>query len=101
MNLCKRSLPVIKKLFVISILMAVILAILSCSKLGPGAPASDQTLDGTVDGLTFAQVKQHARGDVAFTEQVFTEETVLCRGTIYTYMEWILAILCYFKLIKN
>ena len=67
----------IKKLFVISILTGVILAILSCSKLGPGVPASDQTLDGPVDGLTYAQLAQHARGDAAFTDQVFTVETGL------------------------
>ena len=76
-NLFKKYLSVIKKLLVISILIAVILAILSCSKLGPGVPASDQTLDGPLDGLTYAQLAQHARGDAAFTDQVFTVETGL------------------------
>jgi len=68
---------VINKLFVVTTLTAMIVAILSCSKWGPGAPAGDQSLDGTVEGLTFAQIAQHARGDAAFTDQIFTEETGL------------------------
>ena len=35
------------------------------------------------------------------TARFLTEEIVLCRGTIYTYIEWIPAILYYFRLAEN
>ena len=35
------------------------------------------------------------------TVRFLTEETVLYRGTIYTHIEWILAILYYLKLAEN
>jgi len=63
-----------KKLLVVTGLM--ILAV-ACSKLEPAAPPGDQVLDGTLEGLTYAQAAQHGRGDVAFTDQVFTKETGL------------------------
>jgi len=66
-----------KTFFVIAALIAVIVAIQACSKLEPIAPAGDQVLDGAVDGLTYAQAAQHGRGDVAFTDQVFTGPTGL------------------------
>jgi CxxC motif-containing protein (DUF1111 family) len=46
--------------------------VFSCSKLEPSLPADDQTLDGPIEGLTAAQYAQHLRGDVAFTDEVFT-----------------------------
>jgi CxxC motif-containing protein (DUF1111 family) len=66
-----------KPFFVIAVLIAVIVAIQACSKLEPIAPAGDLVLDGPVDGLTYAQAAQHGRGDVAFTDQVFTGPTGL------------------------
>lgn len=53
----------------------------SCTKLEPAAPADDQTLDGLVDGLNYAEAAQHARGDAAFTNQIFTSATGL--GSIF------------------
>ena len=35
------------------------------------------------------------------TARFLTEEIVLYRGAIYTYIEWISAILYYFRLVKN
>jgi len=66
-----------KPFFVIAALITVVVAIQACSKLEPIAPAGDQVLDGPVDGLTYAQAAQHGRGDVAFTDQVFTGPTGL------------------------
>jgi len=63
-----------KKLLVVTGLIALAVA---CSKLEPAAPADDQVLDGPVEGLTTAEAAQHRRGDVAFTDQVFTKETGL------------------------
>ena len=67
-----------KKLYVVIGLIALAVA---CSKLEPAAPANDQVLDGTVDGLTYAQAARHGLGDVAFTDQVFTKETGL--GSVF------------------
>ena len=55
--------------------------VLSCTKLEPSLPADDETLDGPVDGLTAAQYAQHLRGDVEFTDKVFTRTTGL--GSIF------------------
>lgn len=67
-----------KKAFFVTVLITgITLIIISCSKLEPAAPANDQALDGTVDDLTYAQSAQHGRGDIAFTDQVFTSSTGL------------------------
>jgi CxxC motif-containing protein (DUF1111 family) len=69
-----------KYMVVLGLILLGTIAIVSCSKLEPSAMADDEVLDGTVDGLTYAQTKQHALGDAAFTE-VFTRETGL--GSIF------------------
>lgn len=66
-----------KHLFVVGIWLLIITVIISCQKLEPAAPADDQTLDGPVDGLSYAQLAQHAAGDKVFTDQNFTAETGL------------------------
>jgi CxxC motif-containing protein (DUF1111 family) len=53
-----------------------IFAITACEKLMPAAPSEDEVLDGTVEGLTFAQNAQFLRGDIAFTRN-FTPATGL------------------------
>lgn len=52
-------------------------AVLSCTKTQPKAPADDQLLDGPVEGLTAEEKIQFIRGDVAFNDEIFTSETGL------------------------
>ena len=66
-----------KHLIVIGLLTGFVTLIISCQKLEPKAPADDQTLDGPLDNLTYAQLAQHAAGDKLFTDQNFTAETGL------------------------
>lgn len=61
----------------IAILLALVITVISCSKLEPSAPADDQLLDGPVDGLTYEQQQQFLRGDIAFNDEIFTRETGL------------------------
>lgn len=49
----------------------------ACQKIVPALPGEDEVLDGTVEGLSFAQNRQHLAGDVAFNEEVFTAATGL------------------------
>lgn len=49
----------------------------SCEKITPPLPADDELLDGTVEGLDDAQNRQHLLGDIAFNDQIFTNETGL------------------------
>ena len=60
-----------KRLFVFTTLLFAIIAIVSCEKLEPIAPADEEVLDGEIEGLTSAQQAQFLRGDAAFSE-VFT-----------------------------
>ncbi len=53
------------------------IAVLSCQKMEPKAPADDQLLDGPVEGLTAEEKIQFIRGDVAFNDEIFTSETGL------------------------
>lgn len=55
--------------------------VISCSKLEPGARDNDALLDGPVDGLTTAQSARFLAGDVAFNDEIFTEQTGL--GSIF------------------
>ncbi len=55
------------------VIAIITIAIAACKKVEPKAPAEDQVLDGTVEGLTSAQKQAFLRGDAAFTE-VFTKE---------------------------
>jgi CxxC motif-containing protein (DUF1111 family) len=67
-----------KKMFVLAGLIVFITGmVVSCTKLEPAPPSDDQTLDGPVEGLTNAQNAQHLRGDIAFTDEVFTRSTGL------------------------
>src|SRR5687768_954382 len=63
-----------KKLFVISFL---VLSIVACKKMFPGAPANEQVLDGPVPGLTNEQNAAFIRGDIAFNDEVFSKESGL------------------------
>lgn len=66
-----------KKLFVLAALVASTVFYLSCSKFLPGAPEEDQILDGPLEGLTSEQKRMFLRGDVAFNDEIFTQETGL------------------------
>lgn len=70
-----------RSLVVVSLMVALIIVVISCSKFEPPLPGDDEVLDGPIDGLTNAQTIQHSRGDAAFTDQVFTRETGL--GSIF------------------
>lgn len=63
------------KLHTTLFLMAV-MALQSCHKTVPRPPLDADILEGTVDGLSEAQLNLHQRGDVAFNE-VFTTATGL------------------------
>lgn len=69
--------PMKKSLVLGAIVLLAIGFIVSCSKLEPVLPADDETLDGPVEGLSYAENAQHLRGDVAFTDEVFTRATGL------------------------
>jgi len=49
----------------------------ACSRFEPGAPADDEILDGTVEGLSFQQQAEFLAGDVAFNGEVFSTNTGL------------------------
>ncbi len=66
-----------KYLFVLGIFAIAIAAIPGCEKLMPGLPADEETLDGTVEGLSPAQLQIFLAGDRAFNDDVFTAETGL------------------------
>jgi CxxC motif-containing protein (DUF1111 family) len=63
-----------KKTFVLFFLM---MSVVACNKLLPGAPADDELLDGPVEGLTPPQHAQFLAGDIAFNDDVFTSSTGL------------------------
>lgn len=50
---------------------------IACEKIVPGLPDDADVLDGTVEGLSHAQLRQHLAGDEAFNDEVFTEATGL------------------------
>jgi CxxC motif-containing protein (DUF1111 family) len=54
-----------------------LMAVQSCKKLEPAAPAEEELLDGPVEGLTGEQHQMFLRGDVAFNDDIFTKETGL------------------------
>lgn len=54
-----------------------VIAIFSCQKMQPKAPADDQILDGPVEGLTAEEKLQFLRGDRAFNDEIFTAKTGL------------------------
>lgn len=71
-----------KKIYlVILTLVTAVILIQACSKLQPAAPADDEILDGPVDGLTYEQNRLFLAGDVAFNDEMFTEQTGL--GSIF------------------
>lgn len=61
-----------KHYLIIGLFITFVALVISCQKLEPSAVPADQTLDGTVDGLSYAETAQHAAGDEAFTDHVFT-----------------------------
>lgn len=67
----------IRQLLIASSIISLIIAVESCEKILPAAPKDDEILDGPVEGLTNAQSAQHLKGDAAFNNQVFTEQTGL------------------------
>lgn len=71
-----------KKVYaVVLLLTAFILVIQACSKFEPAAPKDDTLLDGPVEGLSYEQNRRFLAGDVAFNDDIFTEQTGL--GSIF------------------
>lgn len=58
------------------LLLIVLLSLVSCETSYGPVPEDDKTLDGTVEGISGAELSQFLRGDVAVNE-VFTRETGL------------------------
>ncbi len=56
-------------------------SIISCDELFPSALNDDQILDGPVEGLTYEQNRQFLLGDVAFNDEIFTDQNGL--GSIF------------------
>jgi len=54
------------------LLIGSLLILVSCEVFEPNAPASNELLDGPIDGLTEAESLQFMKGDVAFNDDVFT-----------------------------
>jgi len=46
--------------------------ILACSKFEPNAPADEEVLDGTIEGLSNAEKALFLAGDIAFNNEIFT-----------------------------
>ncbi|MBL7700392.1 MAG: thiol oxidoreductase [Chitinophagaceae bacterium] len=67
-----------KKSYTILLCLATLITgLLSCEKLVPKAVADDQLLDGPLEGLTPEQNKRFLRGDIAFNDEIFNNETGL------------------------
>ncbi len=66
-----------KQLSILSLVMLLLIYISSCEKIIPKAPADEDILDGTVEGLTAEQKKQFLSGDIGFNDEVFTPQTGL------------------------
>lgn len=66
-----------KQYLVIAFVISLTGAFASCDKLLPKAEADDQLLDGPIEGLTPEQNKRFLRGDIAFNDDIFTNETGL------------------------
>ncbi len=58
----------------IIVIFSLLVTMVACQKLLPGAPADDAILDGPVEGLTGAEHAQFLAGDIAFNDEVFTVE---------------------------
>ncbi|HEV8505841.1 MAG TPA: thiol oxidoreductase, partial [Chitinophagaceae bacterium] len=63
-----------KKISVICLIIALVVAAVSCEKFLPKAPADDEILDGPLDGLSAAEKATFLRGDKAFNDDIFTTE---------------------------
>ena len=62
-----RTLPLTTRAFAGLLLAAACLA--GCDIVTPSAPAEDEVLDGTVEGMTASQVRQHVAGDEEFARR--------------------------------
>jgi CxxC motif-containing protein (DUF1111 family) len=75
--LCRYNI-MMKRIITFLLLLAFgVVSVLSCKKMQPAAPADESILDGPVEGLTSAQKIMFLRGDVAFSDEIFTAETGL------------------------
>lgn len=61
----------------LTMLLAVVLSCVACSKLMPEAPPDDSLLDGPVEGLSSAELQRFLAGDVAFNDEMFSSATGL------------------------
>lgn len=66
---------------VIAFIVAMVALLQNCNKLQPNAIPDDELLDGPIEGLTYNQNRQFLAGDVAFNDEVFTEQNGL--GSIF------------------
>jgi CxxC motif-containing protein (DUF1111 family) len=66
-----------KKILVTCLIVALVVAAVSCEKFLPKTPANDEILDGPVDGLSSSEKDMFLRGDKAFNDDIFTAENGL------------------------
>ena len=55
-------------------LLLVVVVIVACQKILPGAPALDETLDGPIEGLTMEQNARFLSGDIAFNDEILPKK---------------------------
>src|SRR3546814_9852085 len=58
--------------------------LIACEKMLPQAPPEDGLLDGPAGGLNTEEHMQFPRGDIAFNDAIFTNETGLGPVFVYT-----------------
>jgi len=66
-----------KPLGIIALSVLLLVYISSCEKIIPQAPKDEDILDGPLDGLTSDQKKQFLKGDIAFNDEIFNDNSGL------------------------
>ena len=59
------------------LMIGLLVIVIACEKIIPGAPEDNAILDGPIEGLTPEQNRMFLRGDVAFNDEIFTDATGL------------------------
>jgi CxxC motif-containing protein (DUF1111 family) len=66
-----------KNWIVLFLFAGLVVVIVSCQDLIPAAPEEDALLDGTIEGLTYAESRQFLAGDIAVNDLIFTSDAGL------------------------
>ncbi len=57
--------------------ISLLLLLFGCEEFEPNAPHTSEILDGPLDGLTAPENQQFLRGDIAFNDEIFTNQNGL------------------------